>query len=55
MAFSEEEFVSKNITVGYKNFSVVPESLNFLLQIHISSKCVKNIFNSKIFIGQLYF
>lgn len=31
----------KSITVGYKNFSVPPESLSFALQIYVSSKYVK--------------
>lgn len=41
-AFSEEDFIRKNITVGYKNFSVPSESLSFAPPIHVPSKYVKN-------------
>lgn len=43
MAFSEEEFIEENITVGYKKFSGLSKSLSFGSQIHVSSKYVKNI------------
>lgn len=49
-----EEFIGKNITVGYKNFSMLSKSLCFGSQIHVFSKYVKKLLNLKIIIGQLY-
>lgn len=53
MAFSKE-FIGKNITVGYKNFLVLSKSLSFAPQIHVSSKYVKKLLNSKIIIRRLH-
>lgn len=53
MVFSEEEFIGKNITVGYKNFSVLSKGLNFESQIHVSSKHVKKWLNFEIIKGEL--
>lgn len=48
-AFSEEEFIEKNITVGYKNFSVLSP------HIHVPYKYVKKLLNTKIILVELYF
>lgn len=44
IAFSEEEFIGKNIRVGYKNFSLLSP------HIHVPSKYVKKLLNIKIII-----
>lgn len=54
VAYSEEDFIEKNSTVGYKNFSMLSKSQCFGSQIHVFFKICKKLLNLKMTIEQLY-